>query len=72
VRRAIRGLLVTATAIVLAGCGASDIGVDIEVLNQDPELVVVGAGLYATACARCHGDDLRGPDRRPLSPFGGL
>lgn len=64
-RNAIQGLVVTAMAIVLAGCGAWGTGVDIEVQNQDPELVAVGAGLYATACASCHGDDLRGTDRGP-------
>lgn len=65
VRRTTQGLAISAMAIVLAGCGGSGSAIDIEVLNQDPELVAVGADLYATACGSCHGDDLRGTDRGP-------
>jgi len=65
VRRTTQGLAVSAIAIVLAGCGGLRSGVDIEVLNQDPGLVAIGADLYATACASCHGDDLRGTEEGP-------
>ena len=64
-RRATQGLVITAMAFVFAGCGGPGTGVDLKVLNQDPELVAVGADLYATACATCHGDDLRGTDAGP-------
>jgi mono/diheme cytochrome c family protein len=37
----------------------------IEVAEQDAALVDLGAGLYETNCAACHGSDLRGTDQGP-------
>jgi len=47
---------------VLAACGGDDGGST--AAPADPQLAL-GADVYASSCASCHGADLRGTDRGP-------
>ena len=58
------GAILVAVGVALAACGGGatqDEGVE----TQDPDLVAQGAQLYATNCAECHGEDLRGTHQGP-------
>ncbi|MDH3190021.1 MAG: cytochrome c [Acidimicrobiia bacterium] len=50
-------------SLLVAACGGGSSEADIP--TQDPDLVAVGADLYAANCAECHGTDLRGTDKGP-------
>ncbi|MDH3462533.1 MAG: cytochrome c [Acidimicrobiia bacterium] len=52
-----------AALLILSACGPAVTDPQIE--PQDPALVAVGAALYETNCAQCHGSDLRGTDQGP-------
>ncbi len=56
--------MVAAIVALLGACGTGeDVATEIE--PQDPDLVAAGEPLYNSACAACHGFDLRGTDRGP-------
>jgi mono/diheme cytochrome c family protein len=57
-----RLLVGSALAGLLAACASSG---EADIAPQDPELVAVGADLYAAHCAECHGSDLRGTEQGP-------
>jgi mono/diheme cytochrome c family protein len=55
-------MIVSALAGLIAACGSLR---ETEMAPQNPQLVAVGADLYAANCAQCHGSDLRGTDQGP-------
>jgi len=57
-------LLAAGAILLVAACGPTTVaGPDMPV--QDPVFVAAGEPLYATNCAECHGEDLRGTDLGP-------
>lgn len=52
-------LLATLAAITMAGCIADDATATV------PAPGSTGAEIYASSCASCHGEDLRGTDKGP-------
>lgn len=51
--------------LALGGCAAEPATIEADIEPQDAQLVAVGGELYASNCAECHGDDLRGTDAGP-------
>ncbi len=61
-------LVLLAFAVGIAACGGGEEGVEVP---SGPFDATTGEGLYAQACATCHGVDLRGTEHGPpfLHPY---